>query len=261
MEKLLTFDVFGSFSEIIHFCTTRHGGVSTGNFASFNLSPFVGDRAENFQNNLHILSKQTGISAENFIFPYQTHSEKILIIDSDFLNDSADIKKDKLQGVDAVITNAKNICIGVTTADCVPILLFDRNKKVIAAVHAGWRGTQALLVKKVISCMNKKFSSNSQNIYALIGPSISAEVYEVGSELITLFEKADFDVNSIFSKRNGKLFLNLWEANRQLLIECGVPSSQIQISGICTYIQHQNFFSARSLGIDSGRMFNGIILK
>ncbi len=261
MKKLRTFDIFKPFNEIAHFCTTRNGGVSKGNFSSFNITPYSGDDNDNYLQNLQILSAETNIPTENFIFPCQTHEDNVLIIDKDFLHKNIEQKFQALQAIDALITSEKGYCIGVTTADCVPVLLFDAKEKIVAAVHAGWRGTQARLVQKTIAEMHKHFGSLPQNIFALIGPSISAQVYEVGPELIALFEQTGFDIHSIFEERNGKLFLDLWEANRQMLVDSGVSATQIQISGICSYTQYQNFFSARRLGINSGRMYSGIMLR
>jgi YfiH family protein len=261
LEKLLTFDIFNSFNNLTHFCTTRIGGVSQGSFASLNLSPFSGDSSENFQRNLQIVSEETGINTQNFIIPFQTHEDKVLVIDEEYFKLSNEFKNKKFYGVDAIVTKETNICIGVTTADCVPILLYDTSKKVIAVVHAGWRGTCARLVEKTINQMQRTFGSVPAKIYALLGPSISSEAYEVGNELIEYFSIAGFNNSKIFEEKNGKQFLNLWEANRQLLIKSGVPGSQIQISGICTYTQHEDFFSARRLGIHSGRMLSGIMLK
>lgn len=261
MKKLLTFEIFNSFGEIVHFCTSRQAGVSEGNFSSFNLSALSGDKPENFHQNLRILSEETEISIENFIFPFQTHEDMILVIDEDFKGLTHKEKTAALHGVDALITKEKGICIGITTADCVPVLMFDRKRKVIAAVHAGWRGTCARLLQKTIAKMHETYESNPKDIFALIGPSISAEVYQVGHELINAFSLAGFEFNTIFTERSGKLFLDLWEANRQMLVDSGVSATQIQISGICSYTQYQNFFSARRLGINSGRMYSGIMLR
>lgn len=261
MNKTITFDILNSFKEIAHFCTTRQGGVSDGNFSFFNMSPYSGDSNDNFKRNLEILSQESNIEAKNFIFPFQTHHDKTLVIDNIFLQLSDNEKANALNGIDAVITNQKGICIGVTTADCVPMLIFDSKQKAIAAVHAGWRGTQARIVQKTLAIMHEKFGTAPHDIFVLIGPSISPEVYEVGHELISTFVQADFPINDIFAERNEKLFLDLWEANRYLLIESGVPATQIHISGICTYTKHTNFFSARRLGIKSGRMYSGIALK
>lgn len=261
MNTILTFDILNSFKEIAHFCTTRDGGVSMGSFSSFNVSPFSGDSTENFNRNLQILSQKTEIPTDSFIFPLQTHADKTLIIDSEFLMLGSEEKANALKGIDALITAEQNICIGVTTADCVPLLLFDHKQKVIAAVHAGWRGTCARLVQKTLNEMQLNFGTNPMDVFVLIGPSISSEVYEVGRELTKNFAEAGFPVNKIFTERADKLFLDLWEANRFLLLESGIPDAQIGISGICSFSSHENFFSARRLGIKSGRMYSGIVLK
>lgn len=109
--------------------------------------------------------------------------------------------------------------------------------------------------------MQQNFGTNPTEVFVLIGPSISSEVYEVGPELLTNFAHAGFPENRIFTKRSEKLYLDLWEANRFLLLESGVPDLQIGISGICTYSTHDKFFSARRLGIKSGRMYSGIVLN
>ena len=175
-----------------------------GNFSSFNISPFSGDSAENFEQNLNILSLQTEIPTDSFIFPFQTHDDKTLIIDSKFLLLDSEEKAEALKGIDALITAEPDICIGVTTADCVPLLLFDCKQKVIAAVHAGWRGTCARLIQKTLSVMQQNFGTNPQDAFVLIGPSISSDVYEVGRELMTIFAEAQFPVNDIFTERNEK---------------------------------------------------------
>jgi len=116
---VITYNLLNKFNEIAHFCTTRQGGVSVGNYASFNLSPFSGDKPENQQRNLEILSRHAGLSVENIVIPFQTHGTEIRIIDTLFSGKDLPEKKKFLYGVDALITNNLNICIGVTTADCV----------------------------------------------------------------------------------------------------------------------------------------------
>jgi YfiH family protein len=166
-----------------------------------------------------------------------------------------------LEGVDALITNLSQVCIGVTTADCVPVLLFDKVNNVIAAVHAGWRGTCSRIVEKTIQLMITIFGTEPNNVFASIGVSISPEVYNVGHELIEEFEKAKFPVKEIFNSSENQLFLDLWKANKWLLMQTGVPENQIEIAGICSFTNSNDYFSARKLCIKSGRMLSGIMLK
>lgn len=259
--KIINYPVLCQFPELQHFCTTREGGCSSGNYDSFNISPFSGDISENQQSNIELLASELQITTPQIIFPYQTHSDVVKIIDSDFLQLSEQEKTEALNGVDALITRIPRLCIGVTTADCVPVLIYDNQNKVIAAVHAGWRGTCSRIVEKTIQQMKLAFGTKSENVYASIGVSISPDVYNVGQELIEEFRKSNFAVDRIFIRRDNQLFLDLWKANQWLMINCGVPVNQIEISGICSFTNSHEFFSARKLGIKSGRMLSGIMIR
>ena len=257
--ELITFDILSKFSKIVHFCSTRYGGVSVGNYASMNLSPFSGDDVDHQLENLNVLCEN--LNCNNIIIPFQTHGTEIRLIDKDFIQKNLSERSDLLYGIDALITNDVNVCIGVTTADCVPLIFYDPLKDVIAVAHAGWRGTCARIAEKVIQRMQEQFGCDPRNLNVVIGPSISADVYNVGAELLDDFKLAGFPVDEIFHIERDLLFLDLWKANQWLLEFVGVPTEQIQISEICTYTQHKKFFSARRLGIKSGRMLSAIMLK
>ena len=259
--EIIQYPILSQFHEIEHFCTTRQGGCSSGNYASFNLSPFSGDNAENQKSNIKLLASHLQIPTSQIIFPYQTHGDKVKIIDSQFQNQFPAFQTDYLNGVDALITNQSGVCIGVTTADCVPVLLYDAENKVVAAIHAGWRGTCSRIIQKTIDLMTAAFGTIPEKVFASIGVSISPVVYNVGEELVSEFEKTGFPVNQIFISRNNQLYLDLWQANKWLLQSIGVPELQIEIAGICSFINSDHYFSARKLGIKSGRMLSGIMLK
>ncbi|MDR3652258.1 MAG: peptidoglycan editing factor PgeF [Paludibacter sp.] len=258
---MITYKSLYKYNEIAHFCTSREGGVSVGNYASFNLSPFSGDNPEHFNENQMILCDKLGIDPDKLIIPYQTHGTEIREIGEAFFLLSINEKTEYLNGVDALITQLPQICIGVTTADCVPLLFFDPTKQVIAVAHAGWRGTCARISEKTIHTLIEKFNCNPIDIRVVIGPSISAEVYEIGNDVVQNFENEKFDLSEIIISKNQKIYLDLWNANQQSLINAGVLKDHIEISGICTFSEHKNFFSARRLGIKSGRMLSGIMLK
>jgi hypothetical protein len=257
--ELITFDLLNKFSKIAHFCTTRQGGVSVGNYASMNMSPFSGDNVEHQSENLNLLKKK--LNSTDLIIPFQTHGTEIGIINEDFIQKNFAERADLLNGVDALITKEPNVCIGVTTADCVPLIFYDPQLEVIAVAHAGWRGTCGRIAEKVVKRMQEEFGSHPQHINVVIGPSISGTVYNVGTELIDNFSSAGFPVSEIFNTNNELIYLDLWKANQWLLESMGVPADHIQISEICTYTQHEKFFSARRLGLKSGRMLSAIMLK
>ena len=150
--------------------------------------------------------------------------------------------------------------MGVSTADCIPVLLYDAAHHACCAVHAGWRGTVKRIVQKAVEAMFQVYGSQPSEIQAVIGPGISLRNFEVGDEVYQQFEEAGFDMQLI-ARRYGKWHIDLWEANRLTLLATGVKADRIQLSGICTYDRVDDFFSARRLGIHSGRIFTAIMMS
>lgn len=249
--------------DVMAFSTTRHGGCGSGTYGTFNCTPYTGDEASVVLANQEVLCKLVGIHAEQLIVPYQTHSSNVLIIDESFMQLSSDARHAMLQEKDAVVTNIPGLCLCVSTADCVPVLLYDSAQKVIAAVHAGWRGTVGKIVKNTLQVMCKNYGTKTEDVYAVIGPCISLDAFEVGIEVYETFEQAGCDMKQIahWHPEKEKYHIDLPKANCLQLLAEGVPQAQIHDSGICTYTQHRDFFSARRLGIQSGRILNGIVLK
>ncbi len=260
--NLLTFPSFPTESVSV-FTTTIQGGISTGAYASLNLSPYSGDDADCVSENQERLTDEINVSIENLYIPYQTHKDKVAIIDEDFLQKSDFEKAKLLNGIDALITNQKNICIGVTTADCVPILIFDPVQHILAAIHAGWKGTVARIAEKTIEKMIEQFDSKPQDMVAGIGPCISQKHFEVGDEVVEAFIQAGFTVTDIayHNTQSRKMHINLELANKLLLIEAGLNSNNIESVNMCTYSHPELFFSARRQTINSGRMLTGGVLK
>ncbi len=184
----------------------------------------------------------------------QTHSARVEVVTMATLHEVFD-------HTDALITAEKGILISVQSADCVPVLLYDPMEKVVAAIHAGWRGTMGEIVLTAIEKMKTEFNSSPENLIAAIGPSISEEIYEVGEEVIAAVERVYGSKAGIISReQNGKGFCNLWEANRIQLIRAGVRAKNIEVAGICTYQQADLFFSARKSGNTAGRFAAGIMI-
>ncbi len=165
-----------------------------------------------------------------------------------------------LNGVDALITDVPHVCIGVSTADCIPLLLYDPEHQATAAIHAGWRGTVARIAQKAVESMQIAYQTNPSKLLAAIGPGISLEHFEVGDEVYQTFVKAGFDMEKI-ARNKAKWHIDLPFCNQLQLQEAGVQSANIQSTGICTYAQNNDYFSARKQGINSGRIFTGILIK
>ena len=251
--KYLQFKNLSSFENLIHFSTTRIGGVSSEKLKSLNLGYTVNDNPKNVTDNLELLAKSIGFEKMQMVSPKQTHSKNIGIVKSE---------QDIFPDTDALICNTPNICIFTRTADCVPILLFDPVQKVIAAIHSGWKSTVHKISKLTIELMQNEFGTKPGNIIAGIGPSIGPEVYEIGPEVIELFHKS-FGENHIVTpiKNSDKGLLNLWKINKQILVECGIPENKIEVAKICTYANPDLFYSARRDGVKTGRLATGIMLK
>lgn len=241
------------------FSTTREGGVGVGAYAGFNVTHYCGDEERAVTQARSTLCSELGIAVERLILPHQTHSSDVLCIDTPFLLLSKEEQTEILYAKDAVVTNVPNLCIGVSTADCVPVLLYDSVKGVVAAVHAGWRGTVTHIVEKCLSVMVGCYGVSPADVRAVIAPSISLEAFEVGDEVYDAFAAAAFPMERIARRMGGKWHIDLWEANRLQL--CGVPEDSIEVSGVCTYTRCDEFFSARRLGIKSGRIFSGIMIE
>ncbi len=259
-QPILRFESLDAFSNVHHFSTTRYGGCSTGAFESFNLGNYSGDVRENVDANRHILCQLLELVPDKLLVPHQSHGTEITVIDDQFLKLGKVEQTIMLEGKDALITSLKGVCIAVSTADCVPVLLYAPDKKVIATVHAGWRGTCRRIVQKTIRQIITGYGCTPLEIYAAIGPSIGSEAFEVGNEVCEAFRNNEFDMATIAytNPLTGKYHIDLWEANRQQLTELGIPPQQIEIAGICTYQHSDFFFSARKLGAESGRMLTGI---
>lgn len=194
--------------------------------------------------------------------PHQTHDDRVVVVDNPAMT------RADLEGVDALVTAMPGFAIGVRTADCVPVLLYDQCHKVVAAIHSGWRGTVARISQKTIRVMAEQFGTVASDIKGVIGPCIGPDSFQVGQEVAEEFRNAAFPMEEILSDRGkrvegtmqGGLHIDLWQANRWLLTEMGVQDCNIQTVGICTYQHNELFFSARHEGRHCGRIINCIKL-
>lgn len=234
------------------FSTTRQGGCSTGNYAAFNINGYCGDDEVHIAANKVALCGLLGIDSNRLVMPHQVHDCVVRRIDGP--------QQGVIEGVDAVMTDVPQLCIGVSTADCIPVLLYDSTHRAISAVHAGWRGTVLRIVQKAVEAMCDAYGTAPADLQAVIGPGISLDSFEVGDEVYDQFLSAGFDMQPI-SRREAKWHIDLPMCNRLQLMEAGIPADHIQMTNICTYQQYDRYFSARRLGIQSGRIYTGILIK
>ena len=259
---LLRFECSDTHGAVL-FSTTRNGGVSRPPFDTFNLGNFSDDNTTDIAENRRRLSDALGIEPHRLFIPKQVHGDRIVTVDTDFLSTSAAEQTALIDGCDALITNVPGVCIGITTADCVPVLLYDAQKRVAAAIHAGWRSTVRKIVTKTIEETRRQFGISAANLIAAIGPAIGQAAFEVGDEVVDAFREAGLLYPTVCTRcsETGKAHLNLPEINRLQLTACGVKPENIELSGLCTHTHGDLFFSARRDGIRSGRMVTGIAIK
>ncbi|MEW6117978.1 MAG: peptidoglycan editing factor PgeF [Nitrospirota bacterium] len=190
------------------------------------------------------------IDERDIYLPIQKHTDKIVIVDHDM----------EAKIADAVITGRKGIFIGVRVADCVPILLYDRKKRISGAVHAGWRGTAEEILKKTIALMMSRFYSSPEDILMAVGPSIKWCCYEVGHEVIEAVVKVNGE-GAYYKTKGEKYCIDLPSANLQQALSLGIPAANIWISDECTFCKPDRFYSYRFAKGSTGRQggFIGIV--
>jgi len=179
----------------------------------------------------------------------QVHSRRLVVVNGNY----GSPRGAEDEEADGVITSRPGEVVAVRTADCVPILLLDRRKHVVAAVHAGWRGTVAEIARRSVESASAEFGCHPERLEAAIGPAIGACCFEVGEEVA-----AQFDPSLIQS--NAKPHIDLIEANRRQLIQAGLRDELIRSANTCTFCAPQELYSFRRQGPSSGRMlaFTGI---
>lgn len=261
-KRMLGYGLMAAYPDIFCFSTTRQGGCSRGSYASFNCTPYTGDDAGCVRRNRELLCASMPQRPRELVIPFQTHGTKVEVIDGKYLQAAPDEREAMLQGVDALVTRERGCCICISTADCIPVLLYDSRRQAVAAVHAGWRGTVNYIVGHTLARMRTLYGTDGKDVVACIGPGISLPSFEVGEEVYEAFRANGFDMEYVSEWRpeTHKHHIDLWAANRIQLLDFGVPGAQIESSGICTYMRHEEFFSARRLGVKSGRMLSGIMI-
>ena len=253
MLSFYRFSHFKKYDSLLHAISTK---ITQTPYA-FSLALHTGEDEESIIANRKTLEKQLeSISSLHFIVANQTHSDHIKIIDKP-LTRGWKSSSDAIEDCDALITNVPYVVLTILTADCVPILLYDPVQKVVAAVHAGWKGSKAQIVKKTVKKMIETFGSSPSDIKAGIAPSIGSCCYEVGEDVAKYF----FNTPLAYKQKEEKYMLDLPYINKQQLLECGVKESHIEMSHICTACNVEHYFSYRKEQGCSGRFMSIIALK
>ncbi len=242
-------------NKISHAFFTRKGGVSTGPFESLNFAVGVGefrdDEAE-VMKNYQIAAETFGLNKEDICRTYQTHTSVVEWAEEKDRGRGISIPPYD-HGVDGLVTRERNLLLSVRTADCVPVLLCDKNKKVCSAVHAGWRGTVGGITKNAVDEMVKSGVLIS-DILAAIGPCVGDCCYEVGKEVLDEFLALSNECDKFFTPKNGKYMLDLVGVNEFILVMSGINPENISSANLCTKCNETEFFSHRRSGSVRGTM-------
>ncbi|MCF3942509.1 peptidoglycan editing factor PgeF [Oceanobacillus alkalisoli] len=236
--------------------STKNGGVSQGDFSSFNCGLHVHDSIENVLDNRRTLSDLTGFPLENWVAGEQVHGKKVQLVTASDKGKGAISTATALKNVDGILTKEKGIMLTAFFADCIPLFFYDPEEKIIGIAHAGWKGT----VKEIAKEMVAQFAANGsvrENILVTIGPGISWNHYEVDEYVASQITK-DVRDKVLTVKSDNHYLLDLKELNREILLHCGILRHNIDMTNYCTYREHDLFFSHRRDQGRTGRMLGFI---
>lgn len=249
--EIIQFNNLKKYESIIsHGFTTRIGGVSTGECSSLNMGFNRNDTRENVLENYRRVASALNIDCNNMVLSKQVHDSKIKSVDEEDRGKGI-FKENDLHGYDGLMTDKRNVALVTFYADCVPLLFFDPEKKVIAESHSGWRGTLKEIAKETIIAMNREYGCNAENIIAAIGPSIGECCFEVGKEVYDEFKARHQDIDEYCKWLNDdNLKIDLQRFIKRTMINQGIREENICMSEICTKCNNDIFFSHRG---DNGR--------
>lgn len=223
-----------------HGFSTRLGGVSDGIFSSMNLGYSRGDTPAHVEENFRRFCAAAGCSFDGMVFTRQVHGDavrQVTAADANYPLENG-IKVD----CDGLMTNQQDVSLVIFSADCIPVLLYDPVSKVVAAVHAGWRGTALQIPRRAVERMAAVYGTDPSNVFAAIGPGISRCCFETDGDVPSAMPWA---ADYMEAQPNGKYFVDLKAINASSLRQAGVPTAQIDISPACTMCQSDLFWSHR----------------
>ena len=250
-EKGVTFLRYPALEQIpgiVHGFSTRLGGVSDGMYSSMNLSFSRGDEAENVRENYRRLSEAMGFSVSDIVTSDQTHTTNVRVVTEEDRGCGI-CRPRSYRDVDGLITDVKGLVLATFYADCVPLYFVDPVHRAIGLSHSGWRGTVGKMGAVTVEKMQEQYGTRPEDLYAAIGPSICQTCYEVSDDVIEqfcrVFCQKDWDA-LFYKKDNGHYQLNLWEANRRILLETGILEEHLSMPNLCTCCNPDVLFSHRA---------------
>lgn len=244
----ITFPALSNIPFLRHGFSTRLGGVSKGYYESMNLGYTNGDNRKDVDENYRRICESIGLPMKNCVLSQQVHNTVVkLITEAD--KGKGIIKDRDYEGVDGLITNIPGIPLVAFSADCIILYFVDTKNQAIGLSHSGWRGTVKRMGKVTLEAMRDHFGTDPKDVVVVIGPSICMDCYEVSEDVADQFIN-EFNSEQItdilLNKGNHKYQLNLWEANKHILLDAGIEKNNIHISGVCTSCNKDILFSHRA---------------
>lgn len=257
----LIFNQWETNKELIHCFTTRLGGASTGYLTSLNLGFNRGDNKDHVIENYQRVCDALNVNLGSLVLSTQIHETNIVKVKSEDIGNGI-LHSSKWESADGMYTRERNITLVTHYADCVPLLFYAPRHSIIGMAHAGWRGTVKEIAKKLVTIWGEAEAVPAADIQVAIGPSIGPCCFEVDGdvahEFISEFGEKSFIKNSGTSQ---KYHINLWEANKQILISAGVKEENIAIAGVCTSCHDDLYFSHRKSNGKRGTLGAFMALK
>lgn len=246
------FDIFDG--KLPHAVFTRQGGVSPAPWDSLNLGGTVGDETGRVRENRHRALAALGRDPATVYDVWQVHGTNVAIAEAAHQPDTPHLQ------ADAILTDKPGLTLLMRFADCVPVLFHDPVRKVAGIAHAGWMGTVHGTVGAVLQAMQARFGSSPADVLAAIGPSIGPDHYEVGADVVHQVRHSfGEEAGGLLTGRGGRIYFDLWAANRLLLEKAGVK--KIEVCGLCTACHNQDWFSHRAEKGRTGRFGALIALR
>ncbi len=244
MMKVVEPELIKKYPELLLAISTKDGGVSPSPYF-LNLGLSVGDEEKNVRENRKRFFEHLNIPLDKVVMQKQIHSDNVNIVnESCFIQDS-----------DALITNEKNLYLAISIADCIPVFLYSPDKKVVAGIHSGWKGTEYKISEKVVERMINEYGVSPVEMIAYIGPGISVDNYEVSKEVAERFKTSSYRI------QNGKYFLDLKKDIFEQLLNAGLKKENIEVTTYCTFRDKEIFHSHRREKGATGRMFGVIGMR
>jgi len=245
-KTFLFFPNLSHYKELTHAISTRDGGVSRGNYHSFNLSFQVGDQQDNVIKNHQTLSHTLGFDLSSLVTCQQIHQDNIALVDENYLKKDCLLPTNAIPETDALVTDVPGITLMIRCADCAPLLFYDPKTHTVAIAHAGWKGTLEQIGRKTVEVLVNHYHCQPQHILAAIGPSIGPCCYQISSTMANhALKKLPWAQEYIRASSDDGLYFNLGQANRKQLKSAGIKDEHLCCAGLCTSCNLDIFFSYR----------------